>query len=59
MVFNVFTASEEDCYIVETPSLKHCFADGDTIDEAIENLREALTGTLESMNERNIPIGDV
>jgi len=58
MVFKVFITKEEDCYIADIPTLKHCFAGGDTIEEAIDNLREALEGTLESMKARNIPIND-
>lgn len=58
MVFKVFITKEEDCYIADIPTLKHCFAGGDTIEEAIENLKEALEGTLESMQARNIPITD-
>jgi|GEM_PF-3718938 len=58
MVFKVFITKEEDCYIANIPTLKHCFAGGDTIEEAIDNLREALEGTLESMKARNIPIND-
>ncbi len=58
MVFKVFITKEEDCYIADIPTLKHCFAGGDTIEEAIENLKEALDGTLESMQARNIPITD-
>ena len=54
MVFKVFITKEEDCYIVDIPTLKHCFAGGDTIEEAVENLGEALRGTLESMKARNI-----
>jgi antitoxin HicB len=58
MVFRVVITKEEDCYIADIPSLKHCFSGGDTIEEAIENLKEALEGTLESMQARNIPIPD-
>ena len=58
MVFRVVISKEEDCYIADIPSLKHCFAGGDTIEEAIENLKEALEGTLESMQARNIAIPD-
>ena len=52
MVFRVIINKEEDCYIADIPSLKHCFASGDTIEEAIENLKEALEGTLENMTYR-------
>jgi antitoxin HicB len=56
MVFRVVITKEEDCYLADIPSLRHCFAGGDTIEEAIENLKEALEGTLESMKARNIAL---
>ena len=52
MVFRVVITKEEDCYIANIPSLKHCFAGGNSIEEAIENLKEALEGTLESVINR-------
>jgi antitoxin HicB len=58
MVFRAVISKEEDCYMANIPSLKHCFAGGDTIEEAISNLKEALEGTLESMQARNIAIAD-
>ena len=42
MVFRVIINKEENCYIADISNLKHCFAGGDTIQEAIENLKEAL-----------------
>ncbi len=58
MVFRAVISKADDCYIANIPSLKHCFAGGDTVEEAIENLKEALEGTLESMQARHIPIID-
>ena len=58
MVFRAVISKEEDCYMANIPSLKHCFAGGDTIEEAVENLKEALEGTLESMQSRHISIVD-
>lgn len=40
---------ENDCYIANIPSLNTCFAFGDTVEEAMANLHEALEGTLETM----------
>lgn len=46
MIFRVVITKEEDCYLVDIPSLKYYFAGGDTIEDAVENLKEALEGTL-------------
>ncbi len=49
---------ENDGYIANIPSLNTCFAFGDTVEEAMSNLHEALKGTLEVMVEDGIPIPD-
>ena len=36
MLYRVVITKEEDCYLADIPSLKHCFAGGGTIEEAIE-----------------------
>ncbi|MBU3966857.1 MAG: type II toxin-antitoxin system HicB family antitoxin [Euryarchaeota archaeon] len=43
----------EDCgYIVHCPALKGCWSQGDTIDEALQNIKEAIAGYLKTLNER-------
>lgn len=49
---------ENDGYIADIPSIHYCFAFGDSPEEALENLREALEGTLEMMIEDGTPIPD-
>jgi antitoxin HicB len=49
---------EDDGYIANIPSLNTCFAFGDTVEEAMINLREALEGTLEIMMEDGVSIPD-
>lgn len=49
---------ENDGYIADIPSIQHCFAFGDTVEEAMANLHEALEGTLEVMIEDGVPIPD-
>jgi len=36
-------------YVVEVPSLPGCFTQGDTVDEALANAREAIDLHIESM----------
>ncbi len=41
-------------YIVEVPSLPGCFSQGDTIDEALKNIHEAITLYTEDMSPEEI-----
>jgi predicted RNase H-like HicB family nuclease len=35
----------------EVPALPGCYSQGETVQELLANLREAIAGTLEAMNE--------
>ena len=49
----VIRADEEDGgYNVSCPALPGCHSQGDTIEEALENITEAIEGCLEVLNER-------
>lgn len=41
-------------YVVSCPSLPGCFSQGDTIEEALENIKEAIQACLESLGEDGI-----
>jgi len=41
--------AEEGGYWVEVPSLPGCFSQGDTKQEALENIKEAITLHIEDM----------
>lgn len=43
---------EDGGYIVHCPALKGCWSQGDTIDEALDNIKEAIFGYLKTLNER-------
>lgn len=47
---------EDKSYLVEFIDLPGCITEGDTLEEAASNGREALTGFLASLFERNLPI---
>jgi antitoxin HicB len=50
-----FTYLEEDKgFLVEFPDLPGCLTEGDTMDEAMAMAKEALTGYLESVMDREI-----
>ncbi|UTA66789.1 type II toxin-antitoxin system HicB family antitoxin [Emticicia sp. 21SJ11W-3] len=52
------TKQEDGGYMANIPSLQHCFSFGETIEEAIEHVREALEGVLMVMEEKGLPIPD-
>ena len=45
---------EDGGYIVHCPALKGCWSQGDTIEEALKNIKEAIAGYLKTLNERAI-----
>jgi predicted RNase H-like HicB family nuclease len=54
MVFRVILRPdlEDGGYNVSCPALPGCHSQGDTQEEAIENIKEAILGCLEVLNER-------
>jgi len=53
--FPVVVETDEDgIYIVSCPTFKGCHADGKTIDEAMENLKEVIEMCLEEEESANI-----
>lgn len=41
---------------VSCPALPGCHSQGETIDEALENIKEAITGVLEVLNEKVVAV---
>jgi predicted RNase H-like HicB family nuclease len=56
MAFPAIIHPDGGRFWVEFPDLKGCFSDGDTLDDAASNAREALGAYLRSLLERRIPI---
>ena len=54
MVFNVILKPdpEDDGYNISCPALPGCHSQGDTEKEAIENIKDAIAGCLEVLNQR-------
>lgn len=48
--FNVFIEEdkEDGGYIIECPALPGCASQGDTVEEAVENIKEAIRGWLKA-----------
>jgi len=54
MKFNIILEqAEEGGYNVRVPALDGCFTQGETIDEAIENAKEAIQVYLEGLEKLN------
>jgi len=49
--------AEEGGYWAEVPALPGCVSEGDTLDETKANIREAIEGYLEVVQEDNIEVG--
>lgn len=45
-------------YTATVPSLPGCVSEGDTVEEAMVNAREAIEGFLEAMKREGIPVPD-
>ena len=55
--YRVLIEQDEDgVYVAECPSLSGCVSQGNTRDEAIANIRDAIAGYLESLRKHNEPI---
>jgi antitoxin HicB len=48
--------TEDKAYLVEFPDLPGCLTEGKTLEETKQNAKEALTGYLSSVFERNLKI---
>lgn len=57
LVKAVFEQSDEGGYTVFVPSLPGCISEGDTLDEARRNIREAIELYLEPSDEPQAPDG--
>ncbi len=47
MKLNIVVHKEKDGYWAEVPALKGCFTQGDTVEEIVENIKEAITAWLD------------
>ncbi|HYY59358.1 MAG TPA: type II toxin-antitoxin system HicB family antitoxin [Pyrinomonadaceae bacterium] len=57
MKFNVTVDRDEDgVWIVECPSIPGCVSQGETKEEALENIKEAIALCLEVRAEKGLPL---
>ncbi len=57
MKYRVLIEQDEDgTYVAEVPTLPGCVSQGQTREEAVENIREAIAAYLESLEAHGDPI---
>ena len=57
MIFNVTIDRDEDgVFVVECPSIPGCVSQGKTKDEALENIKDAITLCLQVRSEKGMPL---
>lgn len=56
MRFKVVLEKDEEVggFVVSCPGLPGCYSQGDTVEEALENIKEAIQACLESLAEDEI-----
>lgn len=53
---NLFWSDEDRCWIADVPDLRPCSSHGDTPDEAIANIQDAIEGWLEVAREKGFSV---
>lgn len=57
MKYRVLLEQDEDgVYVAEVPSLPGCISQGSTREHAIRNIKEAIHGYIESLEEHGEPV---
>lgn len=52
----VLSQDEDGVWIAECPSLPGCVSDGNTIEEAIEHVKEAIELCIEALRDEGMPV---
>lgn len=57
MKYRIITEQDKDgIFVAECPALPGCISQGETRREAIDNIKDAIEGYLESLKKHNEPI---
>ncbi|MBI2683051.1 MAG: type II toxin-antitoxin system HicB family antitoxin [Acidobacteriales bacterium] len=57
MKFRILIETDEDgLFVAQVPSLPGCISQGKTRDAALTNIREAITGYLDSLSSHGEPV---
>jgi predicted RNase H-like HicB family nuclease len=49
---------EDGGYTVEVPSLPGCISEGDTVEEALANIKDAIEGYIAALEADGLPVPD-
>jgi predicted RNase H-like HicB family nuclease len=52
----IIYSGEDGYFIAECPSLPGCISQGQTKEEAVSNIKEAIDGYIAALKEDNLPI---
>lgn len=52
----VIYPGEDGYWVAECPSLPGCFSQGTTREETVKNIKEAIEGYIEALQEDNLPV---
>lgn len=52
----LFPDLEDGGYTVEVPSLPGCISEDDTVEEALENIKDAIQGYIEALEADGLPV---
>lgn len=57
MNYRIFIEQDEDgIFVADCPSLPGCISQGKTRGEAVENIKDAIAGYLQSLKKHNEPV---
>lgn len=57
MKYRIYIEQDDDgIFVADVPSLPGCISQGKSRNEAVENIKEAIEGYLESLKKHNEPI---
>lgn len=54
----IIYSGDDGYFVAECPSLPGCISQGQTREEAIVNIKEAIAGYIAALQEDNLPIPD-
>jgi predicted RNase H-like HicB family nuclease len=52
----VISRGEDGFWVSECPSLPGCISQGDTREESIKNIKEAISGYIKALEDNNLPV---
>lgn len=52
----IITRDEDSMFVAECPSLPGCVSQGSTRSDALENMKDAINGYLESLKKHDEPV---